>query len=110
MTSASLEKFNEAEKKKMQEDDDVSLSESGRSVIWQYFEKLKAKKIFREDKASKKNLKCCAGPAISLFGHLRSYHQKICKEAEDKREEAQRKQEKKNQTYKRFAITRSRTE
>ena len=39
MTSASLEKFNVAKKRKMQEDD-VSLSESGRSVTWQYFEKI----------------------------------------------------------------------
>ena len=46
MTFASLEKFNVAknERKMQEEDDDVSLSDSGRSVIWQYFEKIKSEK------------------------------------------------------------------
>ena len=58
--------------------------------------KLKAKKIYREDvRHVKKNLKCFAGSTVFLFGHLQSYHQKICKEAEDKREEAGKQEEKK---------------
>ena len=90
-----------------EEDDDVSLSDSGRTVIWQYFDKIKSEKdIWGRCKACKKNLKCFAGSTISLFGHLRSYHQKICKEAEDKRKEAQRKLDEKNQTTKQSALTR----
>ena len=45
MTSARLEKFNVSKKRKMlEEDNDVSLSDSSRSVIWQYFEKNKSDK------------------------------------------------------------------
>ena len=87
MTFASLEKFNVAknERKMQEEDDDVSLSDSGRSVLFgNTLKKLKAKKMYSEDVRHVKNLKCCAGSTTSLCDHLRSYHPKICKKAEDK--------------------------
>ena len=74
--------------------------------------KLKAKKMYSEDVRHVKNLKCCAGSTTSLCGHLRNYHPKICKKAEDKikRRSSKKSMKKKNQIYERFAITRSRAE
>ena len=58
--------------------------------------KIKATKTYGgRCKTCTKNLKCCAGSTTSQFGHLRSYQPKICKKAEDKREDVQRRKEEK---------------
>ena len=112
MTSASLEKFNVAKKRKMQEedDDDVSLSDSSRSVIWQYFEKIKSEKdILRRCKACKKISNVLLVQQYFYSATSKVITRRYVRRLKTKEKKLENKK-KKNQTYKRFTLTRNRTD